>query len=88
MLDRVERGLLDLTIRWVDDVRSGRLQEQYYSVYRDLRSWTAAITGGVRDNGSGPKDYSLAFTFSFKAKPKFGVGGDSVRPYSMLGLQE
>ena len=27
MLDRVERGLLDLTIRWVDNVRSGRLTE-------------------------------------------------------------
>jgi lipopolysaccharide assembly outer membrane protein LptD (OstA) len=70
------------------DVHSGRLQEQYYSVYRDMRSWTAAITGGVRDSGVGPKDYSLVFTFSFKAKPKFGVGGDSVRPYSMLGLEE
>ena len=70
------------------DVNSGRLQEQYYSVYRDMRSWTAAITGGVRDNGVGPKDYSLVFTFSFKAKPKFGLGGDSVVPYSMLGLQE
>jgi len=71
------------------DIRSGRLQEQYYSLYRDLRSWTAALTGGVRDNGPGsPKDYTLVFTFSFKAKPKFGVGGDSVRPYSMLGLQQ
>jgi len=70
------------------DVNSGRLQEQYYSVYRDMRSWTAALTGGVRDNGVGPKDYSLVFTFSFKAKPKFGVGADSVRPYSLLGLQE
>ncbi len=27
VLDRVERGLLDLTIRWVDDVRSGRFRE-------------------------------------------------------------
>ena len=27
MLDTVERGLLDLTIRWVDNVRSGRLTE-------------------------------------------------------------
>src|SRR3989442_5564112 len=27
VLDRVERGLLDLTIRWVDNVRSGRLRE-------------------------------------------------------------
>ena len=71
------------------DVRSGRLQEQYYSLYRDMRSWTAAITGGVRDNnGFGPKDYSLVFTFSFKAKPKYGLGADSVRPYSMLGLQQ
>lgn len=70
------------------DIRSGRLQEQYYSLYRDLRSWTAAITGGIRDNGVGAKDYTLVFTFSFKAKPKYGVGGDSVRPYSMLGLQQ
>jgi LPS-assembly protein len=70
------------------DVRSGRLQEQYYSLYRDLRSWTAAITGGVRDSGVGAKDYSLVFTFSFKAHPKFSVGGDTVRPYSMLGLQD
>lgn len=69
------------------DIREGRLQEQYYSLYRDLRSWTAAITGGIRDNGVGAKDYTITFTFSFKAKPKYGVGGDSVRPYSMLGLQ-
>jgi hypothetical protein len=27
VLDRVERGLLDLTIRWVDNVRSGLLTE-------------------------------------------------------------
>ena len=27
VLDRVERGLLDLTIRWVDNVRSRRLTE-------------------------------------------------------------
>jgi hypothetical protein len=70
------------------DVRSGRLQEQYYSLYRDFRSWTAAITAGIRDNGVGPLDYSIGFTFSFKATPKFGVGGDTVRPYSMAGLQD
>lgn len=69
------------------DIRNGRLQEQYYSVYRDLRSWTAALTAGLRDNGTGPKDFSLVFTFSFKARPKYAVGGDSVKPYSMLGLE-
>jgi LPS-assembly protein len=70
------------------DILDGRLQEQYYSIYRDLRSCTVALTGGVRDNGQGPKDFSLVFTFSFKAQPKYEVGGDSVRPYSMLGLGE
>jgi lipopolysaccharide assembly outer membrane protein LptD (OstA) len=69
------------------DIRSARLQEQYYSIYRDFRSWTAALTGGVRDNGTGPTDFSIGFTFSIKAIPKYGLGGDTVRPYSMLGLQ-
>ena len=67
------------------DARNGRLQEQYYTVYRDMRSWTAGLTAGVLDNGTGPKDFSIAFTFSIKAMPKFGVGGDTVRPFSLLG---
>ncbi|HZL42609.1 MAG TPA: LPS assembly protein LptD [Verrucomicrobiae bacterium] len=67
------------------DARNGRLQEQYYTVYRDMRSWTAALTAGVLDNGTGPKDFTIAFTFSVKARPKFGLGSDSVRPYSLLG---
>ena len=54
---------------------------------RNHSSWTAAITGGIRDNGEGPLDYSIGFTFSIKAMPKYGVGGDTVRPYTMLGLQ-
>jgi lipopolysaccharide assembly outer membrane protein LptD (OstA) len=69
------------------DIQSSRMQEQYYSLYRDFRSWTAAITGGIRENSGGPPDYSIGFTFSVKASPKYGVGGDTVRPYSMLGLQ-
>lgn len=67
------------------DVRNGRMQEQYYTVYRDMRSWTAALTGGVRDNGVGPRDYIIGFTFSIKAMPKFGLGGDTVRSQSLLG---
>jgi lipopolysaccharide assembly outer membrane protein LptD (OstA) len=67
------------------DAGSGRMQEQYYTIYRDLRSWTAAITGGVRDNGIGPKNYTIAFTFSLKAMPHFGLGSDTVRSYSLLG---
>ena len=67
------------------DARNGRMQEQYYTLYRDMRSWTAAVTAGVLDNGVGPKDFTIAFTFSVKARPKYGLGGDTVRPYSLLG---
>ncbi len=69
------------------DVRSGRMQEQFYSVYRDLRSWTAAITGGIRDNDKGPKDYTIAFTFSLKAIPKYPLGTDTVGPYLFLAAE-
>ena len=36
MLDRVERGLLDLTIRWVDNVRSRRLTETLLRILAKL----------------------------------------------------
>jgi hypothetical protein len=67
------------------DVRNGRMQEQYYTVYRDLRSWTAALTAGVRESRTGSDDFTIAFTFSLKAMPRSGLGIDTVRPYSLLG---
>ncbi len=66
------------------DARDGRMQEQYYTIYRDLRSWTGAVSLGVRDNGTGPKEFMASFTFSIKAMPRFGLGSDTVRPYSLL----
>jgi hypothetical protein len=44
VLDRVERGLLDLTIRWVDNVRSGRLTEM---LLRILVKLARAMTQGM-----------------------------------------
>jgi LPS-assembly protein len=68
------------------NAKIGRLQEQYYSVYRDMRSWTAALTFRVINNGGGqPVDYGVAFSISLKASPRFHVGDDTVRPYEMLG---
>jgi len=61
------------------------MQEQFYSIYRDFRSWTGALTLRFRDNRSGPDDFTIAFTFSLKAHPRYGVGGDTARPYSLLG---
>ena len=63
----------------------GRLQEQDYSIYRDLRSWTCALTFRVLDGTTGPTDYTVAFTFSLKAMPKTHVGDDTVNPYHLLG---
>jgi LPS-assembly protein len=67
------------------DLRTGRMQEQYYTIYRDLRSWTAAVSAGLRDNGTGSKDFLISFTFSIKARPKYSLGGDTVEPYALLG---
>jgi len=65
--------------------RTGVMQEQSYTVYRDLRSWTAALSFLVRHNTTGPQDYTVAFTFSLKAFPHFGLGADTGGPYSLLG---
>jgi hypothetical protein len=63
----------------------GQLQEQSYTIYRDLRSWTSALTFRVQDNSSGPTDFTVAFTFSLKAAPKVHVGDDTVQPYHLVG---
>ncbi|MES1180997.1 MAG: LPS assembly protein LptD, partial [Verrucomicrobiota bacterium] len=67
------------------NAQNGRLQEQHYTIYRDLRSWTGALTFRVNDNGIGPKDYTIAFTFSLKAHPRYAVGDDTVQAYHLVG---
>ncbi|MCO5051924.1 MAG: LPS assembly protein LptD [Verrucomicrobiae bacterium] len=68
------------------EVRENWLQQQTYSIYRDLRSWTAALAFRVRDphNGEG-RDFAVAFTFSLKAAPKTSVGEDAIRETRLLG---
>lgn len=67
------------------DAQSGRLQGQYYTLYRDFRSWTGALTFRVQDNGVGPTDYTVAFTFSLKAHPRYSLGSDTVEPDHLVG---
>ncbi len=43
-LDRMERGLVDLTIRWVDKVRSGRMTE---TLMRILEKLVQALEHGM-----------------------------------------
>ena len=63
----------------------GTMQEQDYTIYRDMRSWTAALTFRVLNNVNGQQDFGVAFTFSLKAAPRFGMGADSGRPNWLWG---
>jgi len=50
---------------------TGVLEQQRYSIYRDLSSWVASFGGIIRDN-SGSREYGVIFTITLKAFPKFG----------------
>ena len=67
------------------EARDGRMEEQDYTFYRDLRSWTTALSFIIRQNQNGPTDYTVAFTFSLKAFPRYGVNADNVRAFGLLG---
>jgi lipopolysaccharide assembly outer membrane protein LptD (OstA) len=67
------------------DAADGRLQQQTYTVYRDMRSWTGALTLRVINNSTGPTDVTVAFTFSLKAMPSRQLGQDTVSSAHLLG---
>jgi LPS-assembly protein len=50
---------------------TGILEQQRYSIYRDLSSWVASFGGIIRDN-NGSKEYGVLFPITLKAFPKFG----------------
>ncbi len=64
---------------------TGRLQEQFYTLYRDLRSWTGALTFRVVDNVGSTTDFTVGFAFSLKASPSRSVGEDVVNRYRLVG---
>ena len=63
----------------------GRLQEQFYTLYRDLRSFTAALTFRVLDEQGHAPDFTIALALSLKASPSTSVGDDTVNPYRLVG---
>jgi LPS-assembly protein len=67
------------------DAQSGHLQEQFYTLYRDLRSFTAALTFRVVDDVNGSTDFTVAFALSLKASPSTSIGDDTVNPYRLVG---
>lgn len=52
------------------EASTGVIEQQRYSVYRDLTSWVASVGAVIRDNG-GVKEYGVLLTFTLKALPKF-----------------
>lgn len=67
------------------EARTGTMQEQYYTVYRDLRSWTVALTVRRRQNLTAGSDWSVVLTFQLKAFPKFKLNSDQEVPERLLG---
>jgi hypothetical protein len=61
------------------EAQYGGLQQQLYSIYRDMRSWTAALVFRITEGPAQPTDFTVALTFSLKAFPRFGLGSDSDR---------
>jgi LPS-assembly protein len=64
---------------------TSRLQEQFYTIYRDLRSWTSALTFRVTNDEGNKADFTVALSLSLKAAPSTGVGEDVVNRYHLVG---
>ena len=62
-----------------------RLQDQIFTVYRDLRSWTSALSLRVANNLGSSADVTIAVTFSLKAQPSTQVGEDVANRYHLVG---
>lgn len=67
------------------EARDGRLEEQGYTIYRDLRSWTAALTLRLRDPRGAKADWSVVLTFQLKAFPRFKLNQDRDRTEWLSG---
>jgi lipopolysaccharide assembly outer membrane protein LptD (OstA) len=67
------------------EARDGVLEEQHYTVYRDLRSITAALGVRLRENRQGVDDWAIVLTFQLKAFPQFKLGQDQDVPDRLFG---
>ncbi len=62
-----------------------RLQDQMFTIYRDLRSWTSALTFRVANNSGSSADVTVAVVFSLKASPSIPLGEDVANRYTLVG---
>jgi hypothetical protein len=52
------------------------VQEQRYSVYRDLSSWIIGFTVGYIDNGPGGNEFLTYLSVTLKAYPRATIHGN------------
>jgi len=52
------------------EAANGRLQEQSYSIYRDMAAWSMSLTGSVIDNASNGREYVAYFGMTLKSFPE------------------
>ena len=73
------------------EASTGVLEEQRYTVYRDLTSWVASLGTVVRNNG-GVREYGVLLTFTLKAVPNlsfdlsYDPGAPAGQPHGQAGL--
>jgi LPS-assembly protein len=72
-------------VRDVYEAQNGCFEQQMYTVYRDLRSWTGALTVAVTQGPGQPTDVSVVLTFSLKAFPRYSLNRENDRPSLLLG---
>jgi hypothetical protein len=66
------------------EAQNGTLQQQMYSIYRDLRSWTSALSILMFQGPGQPADFTVLLTFSLKADPRYHLNSDSSRPSLLM----
>jgi LPS-assembly protein len=61
------------------EASSGRLQEQDYTIYRDLESWQVAANFTEREVNNGINESIIFFTFTLKALPNAQITTSSLK---------
>ena len=67
------------------DLEAEELREHTYSIYRDLRSWTGALSFRLREEDQRGTDFTVAFVFSLKAIPSASRGDDRLNSTRLFG---
>ncbi|MBO7106765.1 MAG: hypothetical protein J6W73_00865, partial [Verrucomicrobia bacterium] len=62
------------------------LEEQEYTLYRDMTSWVGALRFKVSENRNGPTDFSVSLGFQLKvmASPNRGADVDKLNFYQTM----